>query len=358
MKFLRLLLSDAKSALLRYPVILLFPVFVAVMVYLLLPKGLTEKGELPKLNVTVVNQDDAKNTALLVGLADNIELVDQFTEAETTEAAVAMLKAGETDLVVELPKKMLRNIIRGNEVTITVRAEDPLIGTVAEAVIGELANTLNGVQRTSMAYYDLSPLRFETKAEADEADEAFDETLIRAVIVRKANITVVRTATAYEIQLTALLIFLSAAMGAVYAAMAAARQYRDGLMRRLKMHRVALPLVWAEKCLLAVLVSLPLSLLLGLGALAVGFPVSVLHAALSAAALAVPLAAVFLLFAVSRKDAARPAHTMLAALTLCLLCLFLGGGFYPDFKMDVSLRLMNPAWLAHLLSEWSLAAGV
>jgi hypothetical protein len=88
-------------------------------------------------------------------------------------------------------------------------------------------------------------------------------------------------------------------------------------------------------------------------------PVDFLKLLGSTLLLALVLTPAYLMFSGFKHDAkAAPARTMLGCVALMFFLLFVGGGFYPSFLMESSLRLFNPAWLATLLSTWSLGGAL
>ncbi|MDR3072032.1 MAG: ABC transporter permease [Clostridiales Family XIII bacterium] len=354
MKFFSLFQIDLRILLRSFPLILTFPLFFILASFFMLPVGLTDKGTLPKVSLTMVNHDDAELTEILVNLVEELDMIDGFTETDL-ESAQKLLANGETDVVIEFPPKMLQNLIRGNEITVNVFAKDQTIGAIAKTVTERLADTMNHVQASSTAYYHLSKELFSTDKEREEAATAFDMSIVNESISRKHNIRVVRAASQYEIQLTALIVFLAAAIAAVFTAMRTAKEFSGGLIRRFRMHKIPFVLFWSEKMLLTVCVAIPLCLILAGIAAFFGFHIHLLRLAASSGFISLLLFSVFLPFSVSGKDNNRPIRSMFGAGAICILLLFLGGGFYPTYLMEFSIRDINPAWLSHLLAEWTLS---
>jgi hypothetical protein len=132
--------------------------------------------------------------------------------------------------------------------------------------------------------------------------------------------------------------------------MMASRQFSSGALRRMKLRGIA---VW-QTYLVKILVSLAFSEALALVSFAVfaglGWQVSLLKLMAGASVVAVSVQAICLAFALP----AGSSRTALGSFAALLFLLFAGGGFYPTYLMSFSIQRINPAFLAHLVSEWAL----
>ncbi|MDR1961369.1 MAG: ABC transporter permease [Gracilibacteraceae bacterium] len=357
MKILLVFLADAWQLRRRLPLLLGGMLLCAAGFLLSLPPELMRNGEFPKISIALVNQDGGEMAELLSGMVSGLEMVKESRIVSEDEAA-ALLKAGETDVVVVLPPGMIDALIYRGRAEITVRTLDPFIGSVSLNMAGEYVKTMNRVQRAALAFHDAAAPRFSDPRDFYRAERAFDLALLQETLLRARHIETVPAVSPYHLQALSLLLFAAAALAALSSVTQTAHQFAAGYFRRLAVHGIRPWQIYAAKTLLAA----ALSLVLCLAAMPLlsfwKIPCSFGGLLLSAAFLTVILHGVCLVFTAFRADAmplrAVSARTAFGSFALLLFILFAGGGFYPVYLMEASFRAFNPAWLAHLLAEWVL----
>jgi hypothetical protein len=128
----------------------------------------------------------------------------------------------------------------------------------------------------------------------------------------------------------------------------------------MKVHGVSFLAVWLSKLAIAEAISVTLCLVAAVPLKSfAGVDCHLGALAASAALMCFVLFSICMAFAVpARASAPTPsaasARALLGCVGVLLFALFAGGGFYPVYLMDASVRLFNPAWLAHILSDWIL----
>ncbi|MDR0434003.1 MAG: ABC transporter permease [Gracilibacteraceae bacterium] len=357
MRVLRIFLLDLR--LLGGALLLLAGGFIlcAAAFFLSLPPELALSGDPPKISIALVNHDSADMAEMLAGMVSGLEMVDKLYVVDEAEAE-ALLNAGDAAVCVTMPAGMIDALIYRGRAEITLRARDPYIGAISLNVTTEYVKTMNRLQETALAFYDgLRPL-YGDRQSLYQAARAFDLSMLQEALLRARNVNVVSAAEPYHLQLAALLLFLIAAFTAAAIAALTARQLAGGYFRRLAARGFRAAHICAAKALLA----LSAALIFSLAALpllaAWNIPYSGPRLLLSASVLTLIILFICTVFTVFRPaetaaDAAA-ARAALGAFALLLFALFAGGGFYPIHLMDAGFRALNPAWLAHLLAEWTL----
>ncbi|MDR1713817.1 MAG: hypothetical protein LBR39_06675, partial [Coriobacteriales bacterium] len=133
----------------------------------------------------------------------------------------------------------------------------------------------------------------------------------------------------------------------------------QGHIRRLRYRQVRFGQLLLVQMLLGALLSALLGLMVACALRFLAPGLNIGAALLSSALLGLVLTPIFLVFSgLPGPPAGAATRAMLGCLALCFLMLFVGGGFYPSFLMESSLRLGNPAWLANLLAIWSLGGNL
>ncbi|MDR1604864.1 MAG: ABC transporter permease [Gracilibacteraceae bacterium] len=322
-----------------------------------LPAELTRSREMPKISIALVNQDANDMTAVLTGLIADLDMVEKLYVVEAGEAD-KLLESGAAAVSVVLPAGMIDALVYGGRAEITLKALDPFIGALSLNVAGEYVKTMNRLQQTALAFHDSVRPLYADPQEFYQAERAFDLSLLQEALLRARHVSALPAVSPYHLQLLALLFFALAAGTAIPLSALSARQLAAGYFRRLAIYRVR-P---AHICAARALTALGCALLFALAALPLpgvwDIPCSGWRLVLSVCFLTVVTHCFCMFFAAFRVDEApagtAAARTALGALALLLFMLFAGGGFYPAYLTDAGFQTCNPAWLAHLLAEWTL----
>ncbi|MDR1070169.1 MAG: ABC transporter permease [Gracilibacteraceae bacterium] len=357
MKILLVFLTDARLLGRKLPLLAGGLLVCAAAFFFSLPPELARSGDMPKISIAMVNNDSDDMAQMLAGMVSGLEMVDKLLIVDEQEAE-ALLDAGDVDVCVTMPAGMIDALIFSGRAEITLKARDPFTGPVSLDVASAYVKTMNRVQQTALSFYDSIQPFYGDRQSLYRAERVFNLSLLQEAISRARNVSVIPAVAPYHLQLLALLLFLTAALAAITAATLSARQFASGYFRRLAARRVRAVHICAAKALLALSMALVFSLALTPLLAGWDIPCSAPRLFLSASFLTLIMLFICMAFAAFRRaessaDAAA-ARAALGAFTLLLFMLFAGGGFYPVYLMDASFRTFNPAWLAHLLAEWTL----
>ncbi|MDR0852435.1 MAG: ABC transporter permease [Clostridiales Family XIII bacterium] len=355
MKLLGVLWADARIVLIRFPLIFaaLFVCLGSVLVAL--PPQLTQGGNLPKVSLAVVYDGADEMADMFFSLISDLDVVDSFYDANAAKAE-ELLQDGDVDVVIALPEEVIDALIRGEPAVISVRAVDPLIGHFAFQITSEAVKALNRIQNTTLTFRSIVKPYMPNRGALQNAEITFDLKLIQEALVRDNNVKVISGAPEYHLQVVALTLFLIISIVSVFVAALTSRQFSFGYLRRLALHGISGLHVFLVKALMTVFLSVVLCLLCLPVFSFFDISVQISHWILSVILLNVVLFSVCMAFAsVKGQASAASARTMLGAAAILLFLLFAGGGFYPVYLMPAAVRWFNPAWLAHLLSEWTIA---
>jgi hypothetical protein len=271
--------------------------------------------------------------------------------------AQELLLNDEVDAVVALPEGLLDSLITGGHATITVKAKDPLFGSVVFAVVDRAVDTMDSLQNYALVYMGATEGRFENEDARWDSVRDFNMRLLGDALVRLNGVEQMDTTSPFYRQALMLLLFLVVSCAALFAAIALARLYAQGYARRLYVRGLRFYQVYGAYLLLAVTLGALLSAILGAVMLLFDPGLRFGLLVVSGAVLSCVLAPFFFLFSGTRaKPDSALTRALLGGLGIAFFLLFVGGGFYPSFLMQSSLRLFNPTWLADLLAAWSLGA--
>jgi hypothetical protein len=356
LKIWRVFLGDMLLLGPKLPVLLGGLVVCAIGFFFSLPPELARSGELPKISIALINHDDEAMAAVLAGMVSDLEMVENLYFVDEQEAD-ALLRAGSADVSITLPAGMIDALIYRGQAEITLKALDPLVGSISLDIAAEYVKTMNRMQQTALAFYDQVNSLYDDRRTLYQAERAFNLSLLQEAISRSRHVSALPAVSPYYLQLLALLLFVAAAFTAVPLSALTARQFSAGYFRRLAVYRIRPAQICAAKILPAlcgaVIFSLAALLLLAVWKI----PCSKARLLLSACFLTLVIHFICMVFAAVRTAAeprAAAARAALGSLVLFLFMLFAGGGFYPIYLPDAGFRVINPAWLAHLLAEWTL----
>ena len=360
-KILTLYLVNLKIAL-RYIVILLVAMLALVAIVLLsLPPQLFTANEIPKVRLALGYDSLQAEGSFGNNLSSELNSVDVIEELRLCTAAQAeeLLAAGEVDAIIIMPADTLDVLVYGGHATITVKSNDPLIGSVVYSVTDNAIGSLDTLQNYALIYQQQSYKHFDSAEQRSQAAQSFNMSLIFEAMRRMSYVDTPWLVSPYFVQALTMLLFLVVSVGSFFVAVIAARQYASGYIRHLYTKGLRYRHLLASQLLLSASIALALGLVL---AVIMGFAsdgLSLPKLLLSAVLLSLMLTVLYLCFSGFRSQtAAATTRTLIGCLALMFFLLFAGGGFYPTGMMQSSLRLFNPSWLSTQLATWTLGGGI
>ncbi|MDR3315799.1 MAG: ABC transporter permease [Coriobacteriales bacterium] len=360
MRLWALYLSSLRGAL-RYLAVLLVVVFALVALILVsLPERLFTDGDVPKLSLAIVS-GEAENTFSrnLDTALSQVEVIDEALFCAPDEAE-QLLAEGAVDAIIYIPDDILDALVYGEHATIIVKATDPFMGALVFSATSQAVETLDTVQNYALVYQEAVAPSFGSQEERYDAIMDFDMKLLRMALGRLGTVDSPTPVSPYLVQVVTLLLFLTVSVAAIFVAIGCARLYAQGYVRHLRWRGVGFLGFFAVQVACACSIALVLGLLLGLALSVVGLSINPLALAASAVLLALVLTPVCLMFAgfAQRGPTWATTRTLFGCIALLFFLLFAGGGFYPTFLMQSSLRVFNPTWLADVAAHWSLGVSL
>jgi len=354
LKILSLLRVELLTTARRIYIIILAIIFVAAAFLVSLPRSIFPTGSSMTLSMALVCEEGDMIAGLLSGFLTDMEIIGDVYEVEEKEAD-RLLADGEIELILEIPAGVVDALIYSKSAEVRIKSNDAFVGAMCERMGIAAVNTMNRIQDAALAYSDAAAPFFENSSDFYEAAIAFDLSLISEALSRGHLVKIVRPVLRYQLQVVTLVMFIVASIAAVFFAVTANHRFAGGYIRRLRVHNVRFWHVWTAGALSVVIVSILLCLPFAYVGTLMGFPLSLWKFTISAAAVAFPLYCVCVIFVrIKPGKSKNGSYALLGCFALLVLMLFAGGGFYPVYMMDMSFRLFNPAWLAHIMCEWLL----
>ena len=354
MKILSLLRVEHLTTARKIYIIILALLFISAAFLVSLPRSIFPTGSSMTVSLALVCEEADMIAGMLSGFLTDMDIVGDLYEVEKEEAE-RLLANEEIELILEIPTGVVDALINRRSAEIRIISNDAFIGSMCGRIGRAAVATMNRIQDAALAYYDTAAPFFENSDEFYDSAIAFDLSLISEALSRSHLVKIVRPVLRYQLQVVTLVVFIVASIIAVYSAVTASRHFAGGYIRRLKVHDVRFWHVWAVKALSAILVSIVLCLPFAWAGALMGFPLSFWKFMLSVTVVSFSLFCVCIIFVRIKPGKSKSGEfTLLGCFALLVLMLFAGGGFYPVYMMDMSFRLFNPAWLAHILCEWSL----
>jgi len=355
-KFLHLWKTEIKLSLLKLPfiVVCLSAIFASILVSF--PASLLRQIQAKDVRIALVSGVDETFTKFVAGMTSDYDLIKRVYIKDTAEEGEAMLNAGEADILIIIPGSAEDALFRGEPAEVSVAAKDAFLGTVSYNLIRSTLDTVNAIEAVSSAVYNRYHTYDTSDTEVIENLSGFLTSLLSEAITRYSYISITYTSEPYATQIVSLLQFIAASVSAVCAAAVSSRQISDGYLVRLKLHGFHIRCLYAIKLINAVIITLLLSAAAYIALNAIGLRCSFPKYLLSAGILSIILTSVCAAFSsLSGGKTSTVSKTVLAGLSILLLCLFSGGGFYPIHLMKFSIQKVNPVWMAHVLADWSFS---
>ncbi len=178
---------------LRFAALLVAALFALVVLVLVsLPQQLFTANDVPRISLALVYGDNGQEDELLQSLNTQllgIETIESI-RLSTPEEAETLLTSGEVDAVVTLPEETLDVLLYGGHATITVRAEDPVIGSVVYTVASSGVETLDTVQNYALTYAEEARAHFTSSEAYSEAVSGFYLKLLGEALTRVNNVDI------------------------------------------------------------------------------------------------------------------------------------------------------------------------
>jgi ABC-type multidrug transport system permease subunit len=246
-------------------------------------------------------------------------------------------------------------MIYGQDVDISLQATDPLIGTLAHAIAESTIRAAKNVQVLFNEFRAFAEPKIEDINIIYVAEYQLGEKILQEVLLRSRNIDVIRSASAYNVQIISIATFLCMTISGVFLIILTARQICDGYLKRLKIRQCSVFSLLGVKLVVMVLFSIVMTGLIYLFASAMDMHISLGRFLFSSALLGISMYCIItgVVLCNCSKEAVVP-RTLLISVVLIILMMFAGGGFYPTYLMDYSIKFLNPAWMIHLLIQWSM----
>jgi hypothetical protein len=360
-KILTLYLASLKIALRSIAILLASMLALVAIVLLSLPPQLFTANEIPGVRLALGYDSLLAEGRFGSNLSSELNSVDVIEELRlcTVAEAEALLAAGDVDAIIIMPENTLDVLVYGGHATITVKSNDPLIGSVVYSVTDNAIGSLDALQNYSLIYREQSYGHFDSAGQRDQAAQDFNVALMFEALRRMSYVETPWLASPYFVQALTMLLFLVVSVGSFFVAVIVARQYASGYIRHLYTKGVRYRHLLAAQLLLSASIALVLGLVLALilGFVSDGLSVPLLL--LSTLLLSLMLTALYLCFSGFRgQTQAATTRTLIGCLALMFFLLFAGGGFYPTGMMQSSLRLFNPSWLSTQLATWTLGGGI
>ena len=356
MKIIKVLHVDSVVFLRKLPLILIAIVLCIASFLVALPPQLLQSGTIPKVSIAFAYEGEEDEIIdIAMNFLGQVEVIDEF-HLVSLEDAKQLLEDEEIDAAVAFPDDALDAFIDGDNIVIDVMANDEFIGSFAYSLIDEAVKTLNRVPQIALKYHRMIRSLFSDRDEFYKASMAFQMGLVQETLMRKDYIKTEQVISPFELQAMSLILFLLISIIAVFMTTLTSSQLANGGMRRLKLRGISFIDVWIGKAIIVVVLSLILSLAASLLFIYNNISFSVIRLLLASIFLSLILHMICMVFTLPKyKPEVASSRAMLGCVAMLLLMLFAGGGFYPMHLMDFGVRLFNPAWLAHLLSEWIIA---
>jgi len=360
-KSLALYLANIKVAFRSIVILIAVMLALVALVLVSLPRDLFSAQDIPKISLAIVYGDGTRSDAIMRNLSvelGSVEMVENISICMPDEAE-EQLKNGEVDAIIFLPDDMLDALVYGGHTTITVRANDALIGAVIFSICDRTIGALDRIQNYSLIFQQEAQGLITPYERYESAVTMFNLVLLTEASTRMQNIDIPSPVSPYYAQALTLLLFLVVSIASLFVAVIAARQYSSGYIRHLHTRGVRFRHLFGSQLLVAASISLVLSLVLSVILSFVGEGLRVVPLCLSSVLLSLVLTALYLMFSgFKQQSQVATTRTLIGCLALMFFLLFAGGGFYPTGLMSSDLRLFNPTWLSNQLAVWSLGGSL
>ena len=358
MKFLGLFRTESIGAIKRFPIVLLVLLLCLIAFLAALPKDLFESRGVPQVSVAIVYDGSDNVSSMVTAMVSALGPIKDFYSVDR-ERALELLAGGDVDIIVQFPSDMIDVLVDGKTSVIHVQSNNAIIAGIAYGVTAQAVNTINSIQNKALEYrYTVSPL-YDDLSEFSEQERIFDMKLMGLALARTDAVYIQKNVSVYQLQMISIMLFLLISIISIMLALTASKQFASGTFRRLLFHGVPLWQMYVIKFILTFLMTLLFSVVFFYIFAQTGIDVSAGGWIVSSLLLCIFIYPICMIFsAIGGKESTSSIRTLLGSVAVLLFLLFIGGGFYPVYMMDASIRLFNPAWATHLLAEWILGGTV
>jgi hypothetical protein len=329
-------------------------IFLAVIVSL--PPSLLKGMAARDISIALVCGADPVLVKMVAGMAADYDLIRRISIEDDEKAAEVGLENGKFDVLIVLPDDVEQALYYGEPVIVRVKAKDPLLGTLVYQLSNATIETINSVEYLTGYVYEKNQALGMASDENGDRYYRFVNQVFLDAIVRFSYVEDVAVSKPYDTQAVSLVQFSVTAVSAVFIAVVSAGQIADGYLRRLAARGYPVWKLIAVKLVNAIILALLLSVFALVGFHQINMkcdPFKYFFAAALLSAILTSMCLSALTFGVCR--AAAVSRSLLNCTAILLMLLFWGGGFYPVYLMKISFRSLNPAWLSHLLADWSFS---
>lgn len=349
-------MAEVKLLAPKIPILLLCILSLFFAIVIALPPSLLQGMIARDISITIVSGADPVLTRVISGLAADYDLIRRVSVRDDLSVAEAELKSGKVDVLLIIPDDIETAVLYGEPITVTVKANDPLLGTLAYRLSKSTVDTINAlVYITSYVYESNQDSDLNSAGNMDSLVSFVNQVLLDAVI-RFSYIDDIAVSKPYDTQAISLVSFFAVAVTSVFAAVISAGQIADGYLRRLTVRGCKIRELVVIKIINTAFLALFLNLFVLIGFYYMNLRCDPLKYLLSVGLQSVIVTGICLcVTAVNSHRAVAVTRTLIGCTFVLLMLLFWGGGFYPIYLMQTSFKKLNPAWLSHLLADWSLS---
>jgi hypothetical protein len=350
LKLLALWKAEAKLIIRRLPIVFSGLLVICFSVIVSLPPSLLSGMTARDISVALVCGADPLLTKTISGMAADYDLIKRIYIVDDIETAEAGLERGKYDVLLDIPDNVAESLMFGEKISVRVKASDPLIGTIAYQLADSTVDTINDVATVvNNEYANIS------RDANHDGFYRFVNHVLTDAIVRFSYIDDLKTSKPYDTQAVSLVLFIVVAVASVFIAVQSAGQIADGYLKRLRVRGFPIWKLIAVKLANAVIISLVLSAAVPAALYMIKIKCNPVRFFISVGVLSLIVTGICLsVLTIRERRSVSVTRSMLGCTAVLLMLLFWGGGFYPIYLMSMSVRKMNPAWLSHLLADWSL----
>ncbi|MDR1642730.1 MAG: ABC transporter permease [Clostridiales bacterium] len=356
MRMIALFKSEVHLLLNKFLLIFLIFVSIILSLFAVFPSSLLNGGNIGSISIALVyDKENEEFSRYLTAIVIDSEIIDHLYVANADEAD-EMLKTGQVQAIAIFPPDIVEQMINHGKAQVTLKSNDAITGTCLYSVLDSTIQTLNQAQDAMLSFIELAKSNVPDAESLYEAEFAFQKAILTEVLLRSDNFDVIRSADAVKTQEIALVLFMIASIISVFVATMTSSQFSSGALRRLRLHKIGIWQTYVIKLMVSLFFAEALALLCCAAFLYIGWEVSYPRFLAGAALMIVSVQSICLFFTTATGSTSGSSKTALGCLAILLFLLFGGGGFYPITLMKYSIQWINPAFLAHLLSEWTLGA--
>jgi hypothetical protein len=319
--------------------------------YTSLPHSIFESGSVPKVKLALVNPDHSNYGKILYDMLNSLPEISELTWCEKDEAE-ELLEQGTVSVIAEMPEGIVDALVYNEPAAIKIISNDSLLGASTYSVTVASANTMNLMQTAVYEYYKAARPLIKSDMLFNISYNKFCLDLISDAVSRDRFInTEDRGINPYTAQLICLMLFMISGCCALCAGIYTTDQKLSAQIRRIKIRSSGFTYFFLGRLTSSMLAGLLFLCFFALIIRNMETGLNLFRLVEAGLLLMLILTPVFLMIAMLSKSSG---HTALIGLSLHLLLLFAGGGFYPPYLMNINLLRFNPALLTlQMTANWA-----